>query len=147
MKSHWRMIWAQENFAGISWLNQNQMTRHHLQLNVVSDFCVSHNKRTISLVTQTKIHCTSSLRSYTHCFPFFLSPALPSIHAHYNRRDLWLFVHTSVLFCPCYSFALLPRVTVKRLSFICPDPAVVSHSPLIQVRIILTLQRTVDITM
>lgn len=42
------------------------MTCHLLQLGVISDFCVSPNERTVTLVTKTKIHCTSSLESYSH---------------------------------------------------------------------------------
>lgn len=95
------------------------MTRHHLQLNVVPVSVFLITRRVISLVTQTKIHCTSSLRGYTHYFPFLIS-LLPSIHAHYNRRDLDCCPHI----CPVLPTLFLrspARVTVKRLSFICPD--------------------------
>lgn len=48
---------------------------------------------------------------------FYLPP--PPIHpCTLQSKGLVTILHTSVLFCPCYSFALLPRVTVKRLLYL-----------------------------
>lgn len=105
MKIHLKMILGKEKFVRIGLSSQSQITCHHFQPIIISDFCISLNKKTIILVIKTQIHCTPSLEKYSYFFFFFSYPLAP-LHITVGGICNYLSSHISMVWTLQSTFLL-----------------------------------------